>query len=81
VFGNTDKVGLDWMENDREVSRQMVRYWTNFAKTGDPNGEGVPVWPRFDAASQNTLVISPVSHSAPGVDRERLDLMGSIWPM
>jgi len=81
VFGNTDKVGLDWMENDREVSRQMVRYWTNFAKTGDPNGEGVPVWPRFDAASQNTLVISPVSHSEPGVDRERLDLMGSIWPM
>ena len=81
VFGTTDKVGLDWIDKDHQVSRQMVRYWTNFAKTGDPNGEDLTMWPRFDGASQNTLVISPVSHSEPGVDRERLDLMGSIWPM
>jgi para-nitrobenzyl esterase len=81
VFGTTDKVGLDWIDEDHQVSRQMVRYWTNFAKTGDPNGEDLPMWPRFDDASQNTLVISPVSQSEPGVDRERLDLMGSIWPM
>ena len=63
------KWGLDWIDEDHQVSRQMVRYWTNFAKTGDPNGEDLPMWPRFDDASQNTLVISPVSQSEPGVDR------------
>ena len=81
VFGTTDKVGLDWTEDDHQVSRHMVRYWTNFAKTGDPNGEGVPGWPAFDSTNTATQVIGPVPVNRPGVDKERLDLMGLIWPM
>ena len=33
---------------DQAVSRMAQSYWVNFAKSGDPNGAGLPTWPRYD---------------------------------
>ena len=38
-----------------KLSEQMEEYWTNFAKTGDPNGKGLPVWPKYDAAGKQYI--------------------------
>lgn len=37
---------------DRRVSDVMQEYWTNFAKTGDPNDGELPTWPAFDSSSR-----------------------------
>ena len=52
-----------------------------FFSACDPNGEGEAGWPAFDSTHTATQVIGPVPVSQPGVDKERLDLMGLIWPM
>jgi para-nitrobenzyl esterase len=54
VFGNM-KDSEGYTAADRELSRQMMAYWVNFAKTGDPNGPGLPAWPAYDAESDRNL--------------------------
>ena len=44
MFGTLDKCWRPMEKVDYELSERMVSYWTNFAKTGSPNGEGLPVW-------------------------------------
>lgn len=51
-FGN---LPADAGAADRAAAKQLGDYWTNFAKTGDPNGGGLPVWVRLDPAAPQLL--------------------------
>jgi para-nitrobenzyl esterase len=49
VFGTLDtRHGATWRPEDRRLSEQMIGYWTNFARSSDPNGGGLLQWPRYD---------------------------------
>ena len=51
VFGNLYAKGGqagDFQDADRRLSATIQGYWTNFAKTGNPNGPGLPAWPRYE---------------------------------
>lgn len=45
--------------SDPLYTDQMMGYWINFAKTGDPNGPGLPAWPAFAADTAQVLRIAP----------------------
>lgn len=40
---------------DAQISDVIQQYWVNFAKTGDPNGPRLPVWPKFDPAKRDYI--------------------------
>ncbi|KAG5272825.1 hypothetical protein AALO_G00169700 [Alosa alosa] len=61
VFGKPFATPLGYWPKHRDVSRYMIAYWTNFAKTGDPNkGESdVPVnWPPFNNQTHQYVEIN-----------------------
>ena len=58
---------------DQELSDAMAAYWTNFAKRGDPNGEGVPNWPAFSDANPVVMYLEAASPHRTGSERRRLE--------
>ena len=40
TFGTLDRCWRPMTEHDYELSEEMVTCWTNFMKTGNPNGDG-----------------------------------------
>ncbi len=58
---------------DYRVSEQMASYWTNFAKTGDPNGDGLPRWEPYRASEDNWFEIGYTIGHKPGLLAARMD--------
>ena len=82
VFGTLDtRPGWDVRPEDRTLSDQMMTYWTNFAKTGDPNGPGVPEWPKYGDDNSLIHLNNPIT-SGPSTVHARYEfLLQGIPPM
>jgi len=62
---------------DLAVSRMAQNYWVNFAKNGDPNGAGLPPWPRYDSSKDLIFDFHPdgSAGAVPDPWKARLDVM------
>lgn len=80
VFDTLDTVGRAMGDRDFRAATTMADYWTTFARTGDPNGGGRPVWQEFGAAPDRLLEFGnegPVAKPVPFADR--LDLIEAYY--
>jgi para-nitrobenzyl esterase len=61
VFGTFQVRTFSWLPftpTDQKLSQTMQSYWTNFAKTGDPNGPGLPPWAPWSTAQESYISFS-----------------------
>ncbi len=81
VFGTLNsRQGAHWQPADTALSEQMQSYWTNFAKTGNPNGAGLPEWPQYDAADGfETMNLDATSEAKPTAHEARWEFLRRVW--
>ncbi len=76
VFGTLDtRPGWEVRPEDRKLSDAVMTYWTNFAKTGDPNGGGLPSWPKYTQEGYALIHLNSTITSGPDSLRPRYEFL------
>jgi para-nitrobenzyl esterase len=71
---------LTFAPGDLELSAQMTEYWTNFARSGDPNGSTTKVaWPAYDPTSDQSIEFGKAVMMKAGLDSAGCDLADQFY--
>jgi para-nitrobenzyl esterase len=81
VFGTLDsRPGAEWRKEDRALSEQIGSYWTNFARSGNPNSTGLPTWPTYnEKGGWQVMYLDATSQAKPDTQRSRYLFLNTIW--
>jgi para-nitrobenzyl esterase len=80
ALDNLDKIERPWTATDNTLAETISSYWINFARTGDPNGAGLPVWPAFTAIADSVMVFDENAQAAPLPGKGGLDFLLKRYP-
>ena len=64
TFDNLNFIGIGWESDDQVLSQIVADYWFNFARSGNPNGPGLPNWPAYDSTSNIVQILDTEVRSA-----------------
>jgi para-nitrobenzyl esterase len=79
VFGNLEATGKPVTPDDQRISDAMATYWTNFAKRGDPNGDGLPTWPAFGDRQPVVMYFSGTPKTGPVPSESSLRMLDGYF--
>jgi para-nitrobenzyl esterase len=81
VFGTLEwRIPDRWRAEDKALSALVRKYWTNFAKQGDPNGAGLPKWPEYKPKSDaQVMFLNAQSKASKDEQRARYMFLKGAW--
>lgn len=79
VFEHLDPSNPQTTKSDLAISDAMATYWTNFAKYGDPNGNGLPDWPTFSDKNPVVMYFSQTPHIGPVPSAKSLEVLDTYF--
>jgi para-nitrobenzyl esterase len=79
VFQKLELTPLPWTDADRRIADAMATYWTNFAKTGNPNGSGQPAWPAFTSRDPQRMVFKGTAQARRYDNLAQLEAMDAYF--
>jgi para-nitrobenzyl esterase len=68
-----------WEEADHKLSDAMSSYWVNFAATGNPNGNGLPKWPVYNAGEDQSLEFGNQISARAQINKAGLDYFDGYY--
>lgn len=81
IFGTLDsRPQMAIRPEDRALSEQMASYWTNFARTGNPNDPGLPNWPPYKPTDFQVMHLDATSAATPDAHRDRYLFLDRFYP-
>jgi para-nitrobenzyl esterase len=80
LFDNLSALDWDWHAEDHRLATIMSDYCANFARTGDPNAPGLPLWPRLEGDTPSALAITSDPSAAPPAREARFGFLDRVWP-
>ncbi len=79
-FANPDSHAFAFHDRNDPTVRKLAEQWSNsliaFARSGDPNGTGLPEWPRYSASDRRCMVLNKISRIEDDPDEKHRKLWG-----
>jgi para-nitrobenzyl esterase len=79
ALDNLDKFKRPYTETDRKLSAVMSSFWVNYMRSGNPNGTGLPEWPRFSAKADRVMEFGDAITSRPTPFKDEMVTLDEVF--
>jgi len=78
AYDNLKFVERPFTEIDHALAKKMSSYWANFIKTGNPNGNALPVWEKYTTSENSVMILDQNTGSKKLPNKKQLEILLQI---